>query len=202
MDDVPQPPAASFGAVSLPVERPRPTAAQLRRKWLPPLLTIVLLLLVWRLSPYRPVVVEGESMLPSLRPGQWIWMVAQARSRPLRRGDVVVVKWRRDTLIKRAVAFSGDQMWCIDTPMATFFTVDPSRVPDRLPGTRAQGWAVRTEPIRRGHVFIIGDNAAHSDDSRRFGPVPEENIIGRILDAPDPPAPRDERFRAPSLQQS
>lgn len=31
-----------------------------------------------------------------------------------------------------------------------------------------------------GHVYVLGDNAAHSLDSRRFGPVPVNDLIGPL----------------------
>lgn len=34
--------------------------------------------------------------------------------------------------------------------------------------------------IPEGHYFMIGDNRDHSYDSRSWGPVPAENIIGRV----------------------
>jgi signal peptidase I len=32
-----------------------------------------------------------------------------------------------------------------------------------------------------GHYFALGDNSYHSSDSRYFGPVPEQNVVGRGL---------------------
>lgn len=45
-----------------------------------------------------------------------------------------------------------------------------------LPGDEVHGLRVPA-----GHVFVIGDNAGNSRDSRHFGPIPFESITGRPL---------------------
>ena len=58
----------------------------------------------------RTVEVTGDSMLPALRPGDWLLVRSGARVAP---GDVVVARHpRRDLLIvKRAARREGDGWW-------------------------------------------------------------------------------------------
>lgn len=47
----------------------------------------------------------------------------------------------------------------------------------RLPGTLRSV----TEDIPPGHYWLAGDNFRNSNDSRSYGPVPEDLIVGRVL---------------------
>ncbi|MEV5568805.1 S24 family peptidase [Spirillospora sp. NPDC052269] len=67
--------------------------------------------LAWRRSGLRAVAVTGESMLPTLRAGDWLLVRAGAR---VRDGDAVVAQhpWNEDQLIvKRAVREEPGGWW-------------------------------------------------------------------------------------------
>lgn len=125
------------------------------------------------------------------------------------RGDVVVFRWPPDPskdFIKRVVGLPGDrivyrdrQLFINDQPISYLsegeFT-DP-RAPEvygalslqeDLQTARHRVLHMDLRPARdadvtvpAGHYFVMGDNRDGSDDSRRWGFVPEENLVGRAF---------------------
>jgi signal peptidase I len=99
------------------------------------------------------VTVEEASMAPALLPGDWLLLDPTCRRWP-RRGSIVVFREpETETLaIKRVAARPGDR-------------VRISQGILRLAGDEA---------------WLLGDNAGPSIDSRRYGPVPVECLVGRV----------------------
>jgi len=122
--------------------------------------------------------VLGQSMEPNLHTAQRV-VVEKVTYRLFhgpRRGDVVVIDLpgQSDMLIKRVVGLPGE-------------TIEVRGGEVYIEGQRLEEpWAVKLGGSSYGpqtipplHVFVLGDNRGASNDSRNFGPVPIDSIVGR-----------------------
>lgn len=111
--------------------------------------------------------VYGPSMLPTFSTNtEWIIEVALSvrLGRPLARSELVVLDSPREPngqICKRVIGLPGDVV-----------CVDPS-------GER--GMSTEHCLIPKGHIWIAGDNAAASRDSRDYGPVPVALVRSRVF---------------------
>ena len=137
--------------------------------------------------------VEYDSMLPTLEPNDRI-LVNKLDKSPSR-FDLIVFSRSNGDLIKRAVALEGetihfargtfrigDDQWAQEAYLSQAGITRPSS--NVIPGCEA---VAGREPdgtwckVPEGHVFVLGDNRQDSQDSRNFGPVPHEDIIGTAI---------------------
>jgi signal peptidase I len=130
----------------------------------------------------------APSMAPTLRAGEYFLADATYyRTHQPSRGEVAVYVHPKQTdmpVIKRVVAVEGDRVAvkagrAIVNGMAV---AEPYVEPGPADGINANMPEVR---VPAGHVFVLGDNRAISIDSRdtvAHGPVPVENLIGRVTD--------------------
>ena len=122
--------------------------------------------------------VYGTSMLPTVRPGEYI-MVSKAAHffHPPERGEVIVFHSPQDPnsdLIKRIIAVPGDTIeikdgtvFVNDTPLAEPYTREPPN------------YSYPHQKIMAGDYFVLGDNRNNSSDSHKGWTVPGDNIIGK-----------------------
>ena len=96
-------------------------------------------------------------------------------------GDVVVFSRPAnlggdiDNLIKRVVAVGGDTVEGRDgVVFRNGVALDESHL---NPGTLTSTFAPVTIPA--DHVWVMGDSRSNSSDSRMFGPIPLDSVIGR-----------------------
>ena len=98
--------------------------------------------------------IEGDSMSPTLTSGEVVFVRRRAyRSRMPRRGDVVVARpsaLGRRRMIKRVIGLPNDRI-----------------------SLGGRSWQLGDDEF-----FLLGDRASESTDSRSFGPVRREELLG------------------------
>ena len=142
-------------------------------------MAVVVLLVLARGFLAEPFRIDSGSMLPTLRAGDRVLVDKRAYRDALpRRGDLVVFHAPRtgDVTLKRAVGLPGDTVAIEDGVLVVNGgrRVEPYADPDAID-------SVYFGPVRvpAGAVFVLGDNRADSLDSRSWGVLPHEAILGR-----------------------
>ena len=124
---------------------------------------------------------EGRSMAPTLDDQDRVIInrLAYATSSP-RRGDVVMLRYpldQRKSFVKRVIAVAGDRLriedgrvYINDGPLEDGYVARSGRSHDSL----------GTQVIPAEHYFVMGDRRNNSSDSRHWGLVKEDLILGRV----------------------
>jgi signal peptidase I len=124
--------------------------------------------------------VDGPSMTPTLLNHQYILVdkVQYMFSSPSR-GDVIVFKWPKDTsedFVKRVIGVPGDTVR-VSANGQVF--VDGTAINEPYVNDLTNPYQPNTWTLASNQYFVLGDNRGDSSDSRDWGPVPREDIIGR-----------------------
>jgi signal peptidase I len=124
--------------------------------------------------------VEQYSMGPTLLPRDRVLVDKFFyRFRQPQRGDVIVLRYPLNTqrnYIKRIVALPGDTLTVMDGSL--YVNGRPVAEP-YLNGTPQGNYGPFTVPD--DSVFVMGDNRNNSEDSRTFGPLKKEFLVGQAL---------------------
>lgn len=126
------------------------------------LLLICAFLVFFKLN-FVIVEVRGSSMDPTFHEGERLlvckalWLVG-----PIVDNDIVVAYGPDDIVIKRVYATGGE-------------SVDFYYAPDSH--SFLQGEYV----VPKNHYYLLGDNRLVSEDSRSYGPIPSDRIMGKVV---------------------
>ncbi len=134
----------------------------------------------------------------------WFWTLPY---RQVHRGDVIVFHFPSspdEHLVKRVIGLPGDHIRLVDglvylngRPQTEPYAIYQASYPDSFrdqfpdgqysdPGVDAGWWRALRRTLDNGELvvpedryFVLGDNRNNSRDSRYWGFVPRENIVGR-----------------------
>lgn len=145
----------------------------------------ILIVLPVRLFVAQPFVVSGASMDPTFHDGEYLIVdeLSYHVGNP-ERGDVVIFKYPKDPskyFIKRVIGLPGETITIHDSSVSITDKngkeVDLSE-PYLVNMGNGNDEVVLLGP---GQYFVMGDNRPASSDSRIWGTVPRENMVGRAI---------------------
>lgn len=125
---------------------------------------------------FQIVVVHGNSMTPTLKPGQVL--IAHKNLKNINYSDIVIFDLRytepktqkevTERIIKRVVALPGDKISAIDEKLTINSLTYDSYYFQNSPESFI---------LKENEIFVLGDNASISSDSRVFGAISIDDII-------------------------
>jgi signal peptidase I len=144
-----------------------------------------------RIFILQPFVVEGLSMYPQFKTSDYLLVdkVSYRVSKP-QRGDIVVFKYPGDpsiNYVKRIIGLPGEKVHIENGRVSILNTAHPSGELLAEPYVSAGNLTTTsTSPkadytVPDNNYFVLGDNRQASSDSREWGFLPNDDMIGRVL---------------------
>lgn len=147
-----------------------------------------LLAMFVRTFVFAPILIQGDSMNPTLKNNQRVLLNRLYTSQTPNRFDVIVFHApdQRD-YVKRIIGLPGDkveykddQLYINDAPVQETFLTKKTNT--AFTGDFTYDFTLQevigTNTVPKGEVFVLGDNRRYSKDSRTIGTIPIEDIVG------------------------
>jgi signal peptidase I len=133
----------------------------------------------------RSVRIVGQAMYPTLQDGQLVTFdVGAYRDHPPQRGDIVLFTPPNQSarlFVRRIIAIPDDRLLISNGVVS----INGRAVPEPFlpePWTYANSWPADGQAVLvpPNQYFVLGDNRNHSSDSRSFGFVSRDDILGKL----------------------
>lgn len=138
-------------------------------------------MIIARSFVFEPLIIKGPSMRPTIMQGDRILVSKLTyKFRKPSRGDIIAFKIGLRRLVKRVVGLPGDVIEIRNGLLyrdGEALANEPQVALYRHPRRRSH----RIRTVKDKHVFVIGDNSSLSVDSRDFGTISYEDIIGKAV---------------------
>lgn len=98
--------------------------------------------------------VSGNSMAPTLRNNSWIIVDKYLfKLFDIKKGDILIVKIKDEEMIKRLEGLPGQEIYINEENIK----------------------------LESNEIYVLGDNPEESIDSRNYGPIKTEKIVGKLF---------------------
>jgi signal peptidase I len=136
---------------------------------------------------FQPFIVKGESMEPNFQDGNYLIIdEISYRLRSPERGEVVVFKYPYNPsqrYIKRIIGLPEETIEIKDQKIRIFGKTGQEMILDENTYLPADDLTIGNSKtiLKDDEFFVLGDNRLASSDSRIWGVLPRDKIIGRVL---------------------
>ncbi len=147
-------------------------------------IAVMLLAFIFKAVVFQPFVVDGISMEPTYHNGEYLIVnkLVYKLEKP-NRGDVVVLRppdAQDVTYIKRIIGLPGDTIKISSGNVYVNGQIlNESYLASGDTTTTTNTNLSQGIKLADNEYWVMGDNRNHSSDSRVFGPLPKDNIVGK-----------------------
>ncbi len=145
---------------------------------------VILVAVFFRYFLIQPFVVVGESMEPNFHDKEYLVIDKLSyRFREPRRGEVVIFhppQNNRESYIKRIIGLTGEK---VEIKEGSVYVNDKLLEESYIWKDTNKAFSEQNmiTKLDEDEFFVFGDNRDHSSDSREIGPVPKNNLQGRVV---------------------
>lgn len=133
-----------------------------------PYIVILVVVVLIRTFIVTPIIVDGDSMSPTLTDDE---MMLLNKLGSIERNDIVVINNEEGYIIKRVIALPGESIECRDGVIY----INDEKYDDNF-ASKTDDFVKQF--LNDDEYFVMGDNRLVSMDSRIFGAVTKEEILG------------------------
>jgi signal peptidase I len=164
----------------------------------------LVIILPIRVFLFQPFFVQGASMEPNFKNGDYLvvnelgykqtdvnifggHLFTVKMAKDLKRGEVVVFRYPRNPeqyFIKRIIGLPGERVKIADGKAEIFNKENIDGMILDESGYLKKGLSTGGTidiTLSEDQYFVLGDNRQNSSDSRVWGPLPKNDIIGKVL---------------------
>ena len=148
-------------------------------------LLTLLIVLPFRMFIAKPFIVDGASMSPTFETGHYLIIdEISYKIKNVERGDIIVFKYPKDTtrfFIKRVIGLPGETVLIKDGKVTIKNDDFPNGFQIKEDYVKNISHKNIQQTLSDNEYFVMGDNRANSSDSRIWGAVNKNLIVGKVL---------------------
>ena len=148
-------------------------------KELIPYIVIIIVVVLVRTYIITPVIVVGDSMVPTLKENQILLLnKMDYRFNEIERYDIVVIKVGKSEIIKRVIGLPGENIEYSNNTLYINGHEEKTEFNFETDDFNLQGICANCDKIPKDKYLVLGDNRMVSSDSRIMGLIDKEDILG------------------------